>query len=145
MESQSLRPVLEPWLQSIASPHQAQEQTLSKLIEGYQKTEYGQEFGADKVSTIAEFQGSFPVVPYVDLRLYIEKVMQGGFSALLLEPPVEWGLTRGTTGESKIIPMTATDLKQKTACGARGLLNYKELFLWIKVLKSGDFPASTFR
>jgi len=126
MESQSLRPLLEPWFQSVSNPHQAQEQTLAKLIAGYRETRYGQKFGADNVSTIEEFQRAFPVVTYADVRPYIEEVLQGDFSTLFPEPPIEWGLTRGTTGESKLVPMTATDLAQKTACGARGLLNYVE-------------------
>ncbi len=87
MENQSLRPLLEPWFHSIANPHQAQEQALSKLIGGYRKTQYGQEFGADKVSSINDFQRAFPVVTYADLKPHIEKVMQGDFSTLLPEPP----------------------------------------------------------
>jgi len=126
MESQSLHSLLEPWFQSIANPRRAQEQTLSKLIEAYRKTHYGQEFDADKVSNIKEFQNSFPVVTYADMKPHIEKVIHGDFSVLFTEPPIEWGLTRGTTGESKLVPMTATDLRQKTACGSRGLLNYVE-------------------
>jgi hypothetical protein len=126
MESQLLRPLLEPWFQSVSNPHQAQEQTLSNLVAGYRETRYGHKFGADRVSTIEEFQRAFPVVTYADMRPHIEEVLQGDFSTLFPEPPIEWGLTRGTTGESKLVPMTATDLAQKTACGARGLLNYVE-------------------
>ncbi len=145
MESQSLRTLLEPWFNSIANPHQAQEQTLSKLIEAYRQTQYGHEFGADKVSNIEEFQRAFPVVTYADLKPHIEKVMQGDFSALFPEPPIEWGLTRGTTGESKLVPMIATDLAQKTACGARGLLNYVERSQRYDILAGWDlnigFPS----
>ena len=145
MESQSLRTLLEPWFQSISNPHQAQEQTLSKLIAGYCETRYGQKFGADKVSSIEEFQRAFPVVTYADMKPYIEEVLQGDFSTLFPEPPIEWGLTRGTTGESKLVPMTATDLAQKTACGPRALLNYVERSQRYDVLAGWDlnigFPS----
>jgi len=146
MENPSLQSLLEPWFQSITNPRRAQEQTLSKLIEAYRKTHYGQEFGADKVSTIKEFQNSFPVVTYADLKPHIDKVMHGDFSVLFTEPPIEWGLTRGTTGESKLIPMTPTDLRQKTACGARGLLNYVERNQRYDILAGWDmnigFPSA---
>ena len=56
MESQSLRTLLEPWFNSIANPHQAQEQTLLKLLEGYRQTQYGYEYAAGNVSSIKEFQ-----------------------------------------------------------------------------------------
>ncbi len=69
---------------------------MSQLLESYQKTHYGQEFSADKVSSIEEFQRAFPVVTYADLKPRIERVMAGDFSILFPEPPVEWGLTRGT-------------------------------------------------
>jgi len=145
MESQSLRSLLKPWFQSIANPRQAQEQTLSKLIEGYRKIHYGEEFCADKVSSIEEFQGAFPLVTYADLRPWIEKVMGGDFTVLFPEPPIEWGLTRGTTGESKLVPMTGTDLMQKTACGARGLLNYVDCNQRYDILAGWDlnigFPS----
>ena len=62
------RMALEPWFQSIADPHQAQEHTLLRLIEGYQKTQYAQELGAGKVSSIEEFQRAFPVVTYTNLK-----------------------------------------------------------------------------
>lgn len=145
MESQSLRPLLEPWFRSITDPRSAQEQTLSKLVEGYRKTRYGQKFGADKVSTIEDFQRAFPMVTYADMKPHIDEVLQGDFSVLFPEPPIEWGLTRGTTGKSKLVPMTATDLAQKTACGARGLLNYVERTQRYDVLAGWDlnigFPS----
>ena len=147
MESQSLQLLLEPWFQSIANPRQAQEQTLTKLIERYRQTQYGHGFSADKVSSIKEFQRAFPVVTYVDLKPHIEKVMHGDFSVLFTEPPIEWGLTRGTTtGESKLVPMTATDLRQKTSCGPRALLNYVERNQRYDILAGWDlnigFPSA---
>jgi len=124
MESNALQTILNPWFQSIANPSQAQEETLARLLKSYAQTHYGQEFGADKISSIPEFQRAFPIVTYADLRPHIDKVIAGDFPAFLSEPPIEWGLTRGTTGESKLVPMTVSDLRDKTACGGRGLLNY---------------------
>lgn len=140
-----LRALLEPWWQSLTNPHKSQREVLSKLLEGYRKTEYGQRFSADRISTIEEFQNAFPVVTYWGLKPLMERVIEGDYSALLPEPPKEWGMTRGTTGEPKLIPMTATDLKQKTTCGARGLLNYVARTQKVEILRGFDlnvgFPS----
>ena len=119
-----LKSFLAPWHDSLEDPKTAQESTLSGLLEGYRKTRYGRERGAEGVSTIDGFQNSFPIVTYPELRPYIDMVMSGDFEALLPEPQVEWALTRGTTGVSKFIPLTETDLAQRAALGGRGLLNY---------------------
>lgn len=50
--------------------------------------------------------------------------MEGEYQALLPEPPIEWAMTRGSTGRSKIIPLTGTDLSQRILCDGRTLLNY---------------------
>jgi hypothetical protein len=50
--------------------------------------------------------------------------MAGEVGLLLGEEPVGWAITRGTTeGESKFIPMTATDMLMRVSAG-RAMLNY---------------------
>jgi hypothetical protein len=145
-ETSPLQALLDPWFQSIANPRQTQEEILARLLKGYAQTQYGRDFQADKISSITEFQRAFPVVTYADLRPHIDKVIAGDFSAFLPEPPVEWGLSRGTTrGESKLVPMTASDLTDKTKCGARGLLNYVQRKQRFDILAGWDlnigFPS----
>ena len=48
-----------------------------------------------------EFRESFPIVTFEDVKPSIEEVKRGEFRALLHEPPIEWAMTRGTTGKSK--------------------------------------------
>lgn len=132
MKSESLallvKPILEsflkPWFESLEDPPRAQQTTLMRLVQGYQQTRYGAERKADKVSTVEEFRSSFPVVTYQHLKPHIDSVMSGDFQAMLTEPPIEWAMTRGTTGQSKYIPLTETDLNQRVACGARAFMNY---------------------
>ena len=50
--------------------------------------------------------------------------MAGEFELLLAEEPVGWAITRGTSkGESKFIPMTPTDLRQRVSAG-RAVMQY---------------------
>ena len=120
----ALESFLKPWYESLDEPRRSQEAALTKLLQGYQQTGYGAERSADRISSIEQFQASFPVVTFQELEPYIAMVMKGDSGVLLPEPPLEWAMTRGTTGQSKYIPMTVTDLDQRAACGARALLNY---------------------
>ena len=119
-----LEAILKPWYESLEEPENAQETTLAKLLQGYQQTRYGEEHGASEISAIQEFRKSFPVLTFRELRPYLETVMESDFRVIIPEPPVEWAMTRGTTGQSKYVPLTAADIDQRVACGSRALLNY---------------------
>jgi hypothetical protein len=117
-----LRDFLDPWYASLANPAKSQEITLSSLLDGYGKTDYGKKY--HKGNTVEEFQKSFPVVDYEGLSPLLEKVRSGDYSSLLPEPPTHWVMTRGTTGVPKIIPATETHLGQILANGARAITNF---------------------
>ena len=119
---------LQPWYDGLEDPAAAQQAVLERLLSDYARTAYGREHGAAEVHTIADYRRAFPVVTYADLEPLIRRVMAGETSLLLPEPPVAWGMTRGTTGQSKSVPITSTDLEMRAA-GSRVLLNY--------VLRSG--------
>ena len=122
--SSFLRDFIEPWYDSIRDPSSSQESTLATLLEGYRKTEYGKNYGADKVSTVTDFQSSFPISNYTILQPYFEQVRAGNYSAILSEPATNWVMTRGTTGQSKVIPTTETHLSQILFVGARAVINF---------------------
>jgi hypothetical protein len=119
-----LEELLRPWHESVADPSAAQEQVLRNLLQEYARTGYGIEHGASDVSSIEEYRAAFPVVTYEEMKPLIDRVMAGEEDLLLSEPPVGWAITRGTTkGESKFIPMTASDLRMRASAG-RALMNY---------------------
>ncbi len=120
------------WHKSLLQPAQTQAQTLEWLLEGYARTQYGQQAGAAGLLALASdpsrffeaYRRAFPIVTYDAIRPWIDRVVAGEVSALLPEPPVAWAMTRGTTrGVSKRIPITETDLGIRVA-SARGLLNH---------------------
>ncbi|MFN2122150.1 MAG: GH3 auxin-responsive promoter family protein [Candidatus Promineifilaceae bacterium] len=128
---QMLAARLQPWHDAVADPAAAQEHILATLIQGYAKTEYGQEHNAAEIGTIEEYRRTFPIRTYESYKPLIDLVMAGETEILLSEDPVGWAITRGTTkGESKFIPMTEYDLRQRVSAG-RAMLNY--------VLESGIF------
>jgi hypothetical protein len=136
---------LAPWKAAISDPAKAQEAVLHNLLNDYAKTDYGREHGAAQIDSLAEYRQHFPVVTYTEMQPIIQKVMQGEVEALLWEPPVGWAITRGTTkGESKFIPMTATDLRMRVSAG-RAMMNYvadtKRFDLFAGVNLNLNFPS----
>jgi hypothetical protein len=124
MATQMLGAQLQPWHAAVADPAKAQETVLHALLQDYAKTDYGAQHGAANISTLADYRQAFPAANYEEYRPVIQKVMAGEEKLLLWEDPVGWAITRGTTkGESKFIPMTATDLKMRVSAG-RAMMNY---------------------
>ncbi|MFN2256019.1 MAG: GH3 auxin-responsive promoter family protein, partial [Candidatus Promineifilaceae bacterium] len=121
---QMLSAMLQPWHNAVADPAAAQEQVLTALLQGYAQTEYGQEHQAAAVGSIAEYRRAFPIKAYEEYKPLIDLVMAGETDILLNEEPAGWAITRGTTkGQSKFIPMTESDLRQRVSAG-RAMLNY---------------------
>jgi hypothetical protein len=127
--------LVNPWYQSLRNPIEAQRQTLQKLIKHYEQTEYGKQHAIHDTANLADFQRNIPTINYKKLHPYLEAVKKGNYHALLSEPPLCWVMTRGSTGVSKILPITETHLKQIFACGARALANY--------ALRKNDFSVLT--
>ncbi|MGD9131125.1 MAG: GH3 auxin-responsive promoter family protein [Candidatus Bathyarchaeota archaeon] len=119
-----LKHIVSPWHESLKNPAEAQQQVLEKLLEGYAKTVYGKRRSVHEVKDAAAFRTNFPTINYAGLRLYLEEVKAGNYSIILSEQPVCWVMTRGSTGESKVLPVTKTHIEQIFMCGARGITNY---------------------
>ena len=121
---QMIAGMLNPWQQSLENPNASQELVLEKLLRIYTETEYGHQYGAEKIGAIEEYRAKFPVATYEDYEPIISKVMAGNEALLLNEPILGWAITRGTTkGETKYIPMTPTDIEMRVAAG-RAVMMY---------------------
>ena len=121
---QMLTAMLQPWHDAVSDPAAAQEQVLGTLLQGYAQTEYGREHNAAGIESIEEYRRAFPIKTYEEYKPLIDLVMAGEIEVLLYEEPVGWAITRGTTrGQSKFIPMTETDLRQRISAG-RAMMHY---------------------
>ena len=122
--AQLLVQMLKPWHDSLEKPASAQDAVLDNLLKDYAKTGYGKEHGAANIASIQDYRRAFPIATYADYKPLIEKSMAGETEALLWEDAVGWAITRGTTsGESKYIPMTQTDMRLRISAG-RAMMNY---------------------
>jgi len=119
-----LKHIVYPWHEALKNPAEAQQKVLEKLLEGYAKTDYGKNHSAHEVKDAATFRANFPKINYAGLRPYLEEVKAGNHSVILSEPPLCWVMTRGSTGKSKVLPVTKTHIEQIFLCGARAITNY---------------------
>jgi len=119
-----LQPIIGPWYASLENPQKAQEQILQDLVKKYKTTNYGNNHNALQTTGITEYQRNFPIMSYKELSPYLAQVEEGNYKAILSEPPECWVMTRGSTGNAKVLPATQAHLKQIFTCGARALINY---------------------
>jgi len=137
---------LEAWDEGLKDPQAAQKKVLRDLLEGYSKTEYGRNYGASEASTIEEYRKRFPKVTYTDLQPWFERVRTEGHGVFLDEEPITWVMTRGTTGQSKVVPVTPRHLQDLIRCGSRGVLNFAMRNGGIPLLAGGvlnlQFPSN---
>ena len=137
---------LKAWENGLADPFSSQKRVLAILLQGYSKTNYGKLHDADLISSIEDYRLKFPIVRYSDLESWFERVRNENWNVFLDEEPITWVMTRGTTGSSKIIPVTPHHLKDLIACGARAVLNWTIKNGGLDILSGGvlnlQFPSN---
>ncbi len=141
-----LEPIIGPWYTSLENPQRAQEQVLHDLLNKYSATEYGEKHGALRTAGCEDYRRNFPIIDYKTLQPYLAEVQAGNYQAILSEPPEAWVMTRGSTGHSKVLPVTQTHLKQIFICGARGLIHFalrtKNFDVFMGNILNLNFPSS---
>jgi hypothetical protein len=119
-----LQRLLQPWHEAVKDPPKAQQEVLHRLLKDYARTDYGAQHGAAQIDGLDDYRRAFPVMAYAEYKPFLARVMAGEVRLLLCEEAVGWAITRGTTtGESKFIPMTLTDLEMRVSAG-RAMVNY---------------------
>ena len=119
------------------------------LLDRYAQTEYGKKYLAESISSFSEFQARFPVCNYTSLKPLIEDLQsrKKSYDFIFPEPVTGWVMTRGTTGDSKVIPTNETHLSQILFAGARAIVNFA-LKKTMQVLKKNvlnlNFPSQVF-
>ena len=119
-----LEQIVSPWHNALKNPAESQQQVLEKLLRGYAKTDYGKSHGAEEINDGSVFRASFPTINYAGLRPYLDEVKAGNHSVILPEAPLCWVMTRGSTGTSKVLPVTKSHIEQIFWCGARAITNF---------------------
>lgn len=98
--------VMNPWLDSLQRPHEAQLATLRRLVSGYARTTDGRNHRAPDVDSVSDFRTAYPVRTFADFKPVLDAVIAGDVGALLPDEPLALTFTKGTSGEPKTIPFT---------------------------------------
>ncbi|XP_071790415.1 uncharacterized protein [Asterias amurensis] len=92
------------------STREAQESLLRVLIKRDAGTEYGKEHRLEEILSLKELQTKHPLTDYEHYRKYVQRLADGEPNVCVGETLVRFGLTSGTTGPSKVIPIVKSQL-----------------------------------
>ncbi|MFH2111505.1 MAG: GH3 auxin-responsive promoter family protein [Candidatus Bathyarchaeota archaeon] len=127
---------LEAMRKSLADPAHAQGILRESLQEDYRLTEYGADFEWSSATAAS----------YRDLEPWLERVRHGDHEALLSEAPITWVMTRGTTGSSKVVPVTPKHMDHLVRGGSRAVLSFAMTHGGLETLAGGvlnlQFPSN---
>ena len=99
---------LRRFMRAHARTEETQNELLTRLIQAHQGTSFGKDHNLSAVRTMDEFRRAIPLADYEYYQPYMQRVLQGEFTALLPEetPPLKFSMTSGTTADPKYIPVT---------------------------------------
>ena len=106
------------------NPHQAQKNTLKKLLTRAQNTQYGKDHGFASIKSYKEFQQKVPIRDYEGLRPYVDKIIAGEEDVLWPGRPLYFSKTSGTTSGAKYIPITKASMPTHITAARDALLTY---------------------
>lgn len=95
----------------LSDAHRAQavnDALLMELLRRNQGTSYGQQYGFSRISTTDGYRASVPLTSYPDYEPFVARIAKGEQGVLTAEPVCHFGLSSGTTGKQKMIPITRT-------------------------------------
>jgi len=118
----------EEWLSSLRSPGEHQARALRQLLPFYSRTRYGRERGLSPSLSYGEYASRSPVTSYRELEPLIARELGGDRGTILGEEVVAVGVTSGTSGEPKLIPITPTDLTLRMKVMLAGVAHISERF-----------------
>jgi hypothetical protein len=97
----------QPFIQQTRNPTETQERLLRSILQRQQTTRFGREHHFAEIRTAAEYSARVPIQQYEDLRPYIEQQEESKSLELLVQQPILYARTSGTTGKPKYIPILA--------------------------------------
>lgn len=99
---------------------QKNEQLLMEIIAKNSGTEYGKKYAFQSIDSPKTFKNMVPLTQYEDYKDYIERMAKGEDNILTSEKVEYFGVSSGTTGSQKLIPVTKSS--RKSISGYMGLL-----------------------
>ena len=86
-------------------PEKEQERLFTTKMKQDADTDYGKAHRFCEIKSMDDFRNRLPLTKYPYYKEYLERMTKGDTNVLTKEPLKRFGITSGTTGQSKIIPM----------------------------------------
>ncbi len=115
---------------STKDPVKAQEKVLLEYLTRNKNTEYGLKHKFSEIALISDYQQRVPMNDCENQRPYIERMTKGEENVLTSDKVIFFGLTSGTTGHPKFIPVTKYSRGKKAEAAS----------LWVHYI-SKDYPG----
>lgn len=101
-----LAPRARSFEKSTRDPIRAQERILFKYLARNKNTEYGKIYKFSSIRSIRDYSIRVPLCNYETLRPYIDRMKNGEENILVSDKVIFFGITSGTTGTPKLVPVT---------------------------------------
>lgn len=89
-----------------------------KILSVNADTDYGKQFGFSEITSAEQYTAQVPLIDYEVIRQLIEQMQAGQDSVLSSERTVAFFQTSGSTSKSKLIPVTASLMREKVSAFA---------------------------
>jgi hypothetical protein len=89
-------------------PAAAQAAFLDRLMQRHADTAYGRQHGFGGISSPEAYAERVPLMTPADMQVWVQRAMAGERRVLTPEDPVFYGMTAGTSGQPKFVPVTPT-------------------------------------
>jgi len=95
------------------NPMEHQKRVLMEIVSRNKFTVYGKEHGFESIKSVENYRERVGENDYVSLSPYIERLTTGKENILTRDKTVLFGITSGTTGKPKYLPVTNYSVRKK--------------------------------
>jgi hypothetical protein len=95
------------WHKLTSKPQETQDRLLLDIIKRNRSTRFGRDHRFKLIASVSDYRNQVAIADYERVRPYVELVQNGERDALTAEPIDMFMMTSGSTGEPKLIPVTA--------------------------------------
>ena len=95
------------WHQLTSKPQEIQDELLLEILERNRATRFGRDHHFKSIGSLGDYRYQVAIADYERVRPYVQLVQNGERDALTAEPVDMFTMTSGSTGEPKLIPVTA--------------------------------------
>ncbi|WP_017662649.1 GH3 auxin-responsive promoter family protein [Baaleninema simplex] len=115
------RSITGQFLRKTQQANRVQRAFLLSLVRRHQSTEFGRRYQFNQIRSVEEFLARVPVLSYRDHQPYTEKIARGESNVLTSDLVVYMNMTSGSTGQKKLIPVTARSQRMRNKAHRTGL------------------------